>query len=240
MARVSNSTVGKVVSLGNVEMDKKFGGGIPMGSLILIEGASDSGKSVLSQQLTWGTLKAGYRVTVMTTENTVKSLIRQMWSLSLEITDYLLLGRMKIFPVKAQRADDDENGAKSFQILLHAIREQKLQDLVIVDSITSFIAQSPIGEVVSFFQECMGYCSKGMTIALIAHSYAFDEATTIRISSMCDAHLRLKTETVGDRIMKTCEVAKIRGAQLSTGNVINFDVEPGIGMRIIPFSKASA
>ena len=75
-------TRGKAVSLGNPEMDKKFGGGIPMGSLILIEGASDSGKSVLSQQLTWGTLRAGYRVTVMTTENTVKSLIRQMWSLA--------------------------------------------------------------------------------------------------------------------------------------------------------------
>ena len=231
-------TRGKAVSLGNPEMDKKFGGGIPMGSLILIEGASDSGKSVLSQQLTWGTLRAGYRVTVMTTENTVKSLIRQMWSLSLEITDYVLLGRLKIFPIKAAAVTEDDE--KSFALLLSAIRRQKLQDLIIVDSVTSFIAQSSIRDVVAFFEECMGYCNKGMTIALIAHSYAFDEATTVRISAMCDAHLRLKTETAGDKIMKSCEVAKIRGAQLSTGNVINFDVDPGLGMRIIPFSKASA
>ncbi|MCH8206378.1 MAG: hypothetical protein IH956_05180, partial [Chloroflexi bacterium] len=41
----------KVVSTGNVEIDKKMGGGIPVGSMTLIEGESDSGKSVLSQQM---------------------------------------------------------------------------------------------------------------------------------------------------------------------------------------------
>jgi flagellar protein FlaH len=33
-------------------------------------------------------------------------------------------------------------------------------------------------------------------------------------------------------------VAKVRGAARTTGNVITFDVEPGWGMRIIPFSRA--
>ena len=226
----------RVITSGNTELDKKLGGGIPMGSLILVEGASDSGKSVFAQQITWGTLKAGNRVTVMTTENTVKSLIRQMWSLNLDITDYCLLGRLKIFPLKVMQA---EGGAdKSFRPLLDAIKTQKLQDLVIIDSVTSFIAHSSVTEVVGFFEETMSYCSKGMTVCLIAHSYAFDEATTVRIGSMCDAHLQLKTENAGDRIMKSLVVAKVRGAQLSTGNVINFDVEPSLGMKIVPFSKA--
>ena len=86
----------------------------------------------------------------------------------------------------------------------------------------------------------MDYCSSGMTIALIAHSYAFSESTLVRISSMCDTHLRLRTEAVGDRLMKSLEIAKIRGAEQTTGNIINFDVNPGMGMRIVPFSRASA
>ncbi len=228
----------KVVSTGNPEIDKKLGGGIPMGSLILIEGASDSGKSVLAQQLTWGTSRMGYLVTVMTTENTVKSLIRQMISLNLDITDYVLLGRLKIFPIKAMQAQ--EGSAKTFDSLMAGIRAQKLQDLVIVDSITSFIAHASVEQVVAFFEECMGYCNNGMTMALIAHSYAFEETTTVRISAMCDTHLRLKTENTGDRIMKTLEVAKVRGAQMNTGNVISFDIDPGLGMRIIPYTKARA
>ena len=36
----------RVISTGNVEIDKKLGGGIPEGSLILIEGSSNAGKSV--------------------------------------------------------------------------------------------------------------------------------------------------------------------------------------------------
>ena len=36
------------------------------------------------------------------------------------------------------------------------------------------------------------------------------------------------------------EIAKIKGAELSTGSIISFAIEPGIGMRIIPISKARA
>ena len=62
----------------------------------------------------------------------------------------------------------------------------------------------------------------------------------IRIRSLCDAHLVLKMEQVGERLVKIMEVAKVRNADQSTGNVISFDVEPGMGMKIIPISKAKA
>ncbi len=234
----AKTTSTKVVTTGSSEIDKKLGGGIPMGSLVLIEGASDSGKSVLTQQITWGTLHNGFTVTMMTTENTVKSLIRQMKSLNLDVMDHVLLGRLKIFPIRTVQNEQGET--RPFKPLIGAIRTQKLADLIIVDSITSFIANAKVEQVVGFFEDAMGYCNKGMTVALVAHSYAFDESTTVRISAMCDAHLRLKTENSGDRIMKTLEVAKIRGANMSTGNVISFDVDPGLGMRIIPFTKAKA
>jgi len=32
----------------------------------------------------------------------------------------------------------------------------------------------------------------------------------------------------------------VRGAQKMTGNIIAFDVDPGLGMKIIPVSKAQA
>jgi flagellar protein FlaH len=57
---------------------------------------------------------------------------------------------------------------------------------------------------------------------------------------MCDAHLRLRVEEVGTQLVKVLEVAKVRGAAKSTGNIISFDVEPNLGMRIIPVTKAKA
>ncbi len=47
-------------------------------------------------------------------------------------------------------------------------------------------------------------------------------------------------EEVGDQVVKALEVSKIRGAEKSTGNVISFDVEPNLGMRIVPITRAKA
>ena len=77
-----------VVSTGNAELDSKMGGGIPLGSLTLIEGDSGAGKSVLSQQLLWGSLQDGFKAAVFTSENSIKSLIRQMQSLNLDVLDF--------------------------------------------------------------------------------------------------------------------------------------------------------
>ena len=67
-----------IVSTGNRDVDEKLGGGIPEKSLILIEGPSASGKSVLTQQLTWGSLYDNHKVILYTTERTVSSHISQM------------------------------------------------------------------------------------------------------------------------------------------------------------------
>lgn len=227
---------GGVIETGNSEMDKKLGGGIPVGSLIFIEGQSDAGKSVFTQQLTWGSLRAGYRVTMLSTENTVKSMLRHMASLNLDVTDYLLLGRLKIFQIRAMHAQEGTENA--LRALLRAVQSQLAQDLVVVDSITSFVAHTPAEKVIAFFEECKLFTDQGKTVALVAHSYAFNEGMLVRISSMCDAHFKLAIEPMGAKLIKTLEVSKVRGAQLSTGNVISFDVEPGVGMRIIPVTKA--
>ena len=224
------------ISTGSAEIDKKLGGGIPIGSLIIIEGQSDSGKSVFTQQLSWGSLRNGHRVSMLSTENTVKSMLRHMDSLNLDVLDYVLLGKLKIYPVKATRREEDA----ALHALLDAVQLLWEEDLIIIDSITSFVAHASSEQVIAFFEGCKTFTDQGMTIALIAHSYAFNEAMLVRISSMCDAHFKFTLESMGEKLIKTLEVAKVRGAQLGTGNIVSFDIEPGWGMRIIPFSKAKA
>ena len=227
------------VSTGNVEFDKKMGGGIPLGSLTLVEGQSGGGKSVLVQQLTWGGLKDGLRVLFYTTENTTRSLLKQMDDLGLNIEDYFLLGRLNIFAVP--QAFSEDQSRQVFQVLRQHIAQQADDfDVVIVDSLTTFVSNVPDKETLTFFTLCKEFCDQEKTLIFTMHSYAFNETMFIRLRSICDAHLRLKVEEVGDRLIKTLEVAKIRGAEKSTGNVISFDVEPNLGMRIVPISKAKA
>lgn len=227
----------RIISTTNGEFDKKLGGGIPTGSLIIAEGQSDSGKSVFIQQLLWGGLKGGLKSCLITTEDTVRSMIRQMQSLNMDIQDYFLLNHMNIVPVKAVRSKNEDNGYKGIQEIL---KKQKAFDFIAIDSLTSFITTSSDSATISFFEDCKYLCNEGTTLAVVAHSYAFNQSLLVRISSMCDAHLKLTLENMGDRLIKTMEVSKVRGAEKSTGNIISFDVEPGWGMKLIPFTKAKA
>src|SRR5690554_7439984 len=82
-----------ILSTGNTELDKKIADGLPLQSLSLIEGENDTGKSVLTQQIIWGALKQGFNVDLFSTENTSKSFLTQMESMSFDISDYFEIGR---------------------------------------------------------------------------------------------------------------------------------------------------
>ncbi len=229
----------RAVTTGNVEFDKKMGGGIPLGSLSLVEGQSGGGKSVLVQQLTWGGLKSGLRILYYTTENTTRSLLKQMDDLGLSVEDYFLLGRLNIYAVP--QAFSEEQSLQVFELLRQHIAQQSDDfDVVMIDSLTTFVSNVPDKETLTFFTLCKQFCDEQKTIIFTMHSYAFNETMFIRLRSICDAHLRLKVDEVGDRLIKTLEVAKIRGAEKTTGNVISFDVEPNLGLRIVPITKAKA
>jgi len=73
---------------------------------------------------------------------------------------------------------------------------------------------------------------------VVLHSDAVEAEFINPIRAMCDADLQLCSEQDGQRLVKTLQVAKIRGAASVTGAIVGFDVEPGWGMRVIPISKA--
>jgi flagellar protein FlaH len=220
------------------EVDEKLGGGIPLGSLCLVEGHSDAGKSVLCQHLTNGTLVTGETsVAYYTTENNVRSLISQMDSLALDVLDHFLADHLRIFPLTFKHSM--RGGQKPFHVLTHhfSLLPQEFK-LIIVDSITLLVAHSNTVAIIDFFSRCKGMCDDGRTIILVAHSYAFEEDILSRTRSLCDARFRLKLEQVGDNMIKLMEVLKVRGAERPTGDVVSFDIEPKLGMRIIPLAKA--
>jgi flagellar protein FlaH len=219
-------------------VDEKLGGGIPLGSLCLIEGHSDAGKSVLCQHLAHGTLISGdTSVAYYTTENNVRSLISQMDSLSMAVLDHFLADHLRIYPLIFR--SNMQSGQTPFHVLTHHF--SRLPDnfrLIIVDSITLLITHSNPVAIIDFFSRCKSLCDEGRTIIAVAHSYAFEEEMLSRTRSLCDARFRLRLEQVGDRMVKLLEVLKVRGADRPTGDVVSFDIEPKVGMRIIPLAKA--
>ncbi len=223
----------KLISTGNYDLDNKMGGGVPFGSLTLIEGDSGAGKSVLSQQMMYGCLVDGLKLSLFSSENSVKSLVKQMRSLNMDVLDYLLLDKLRIFPIETARL-----GREAPPMLLKAMKNERGREMILVDSLTSSIPSSSDKEVLGFFEDSKRLCADGTTVMVIIHTHGLTRELLTRLRSLCDAHLQLRTEEVGNKLVKTLEVTKVRGAEQTTGNIVSFEVEPGWGIRVIPINKA--
>ena len=162
-----------------------------------------------------------------------------MGSLSLEVTDYFLVNQMRIHVMHISSKNIDAD--TTFSLLaqhIHGLPEEF--KVIVVDAVTNIVTHSQETSIIDFFSSCKAFCDDGSTLFIVVHSYAFDEKMLIRVRSLCDAHLTLRLEQVGERLVKMMEVSKVRNAERTTGNIISFDVDPGLGMRIIPISKAKA
>ena len=81
-----------------------------------------------------GCLVDGYQLSFFTSENTVRSLVKQMRSLNLDIQEYLLLGKLRVFPVETSHLGNDAP-----TVLFNALKTEKKREMIFVDSLTSFI-----------------------------------------------------------------------------------------------------
>ena len=218
----------RMISTGNSNLDFRRGGGIPRGSLTLIDGQSGAGKSVFTQQLTWGALKYGRRVVLYSNENTKESLLGQMESLGMDVTDHLARGKLQVLDIPASRLD--QQTSPNLDMLLRDIDRLRDCDMVVVDSLTGFLGRPADDEVIPFLTHCKQFYSQGKTLVTTIHSNVFGDSALGRMISICDVYLRLRIETAGDRLVKRLEVNKVRGASKVTGRIITFDVEPGVGI----------
>ena len=226
------------ITTGTIELDRRLGGGIPYNTVMLIEGQDASGKSTFAQQFIWGTLNSGQKACIYTTEQNVHSFLRQMESLGQDLTDYFLLNEIQVFPISASGDMSDPDAILDTRT--RHIVAQVDPRLIVIDSITTFVSRAGGDQIQNFFSELKRICMRGQVIACTVHENAFDEEYVLRVRSICDAYLRLRVSASGTNLIKTLEVAKIRGAELRTGNITGFEVEPGLGIRIIPVSRAQA
>ena len=226
------------ISTGVAEIDKKIDGGIPFGSLTLVEGESDTGKSVLMDQVTWGAMKQGLNVDLYSTEVTTAEFLSQMESLNLDISDYYAWGYFRLFPLPAEGVQWSEAEMNAVLKRVAEYMGQSRAEVHIVDSLTLCAKHASPEMVLTFLTGCKELADTGKTVLIVLHSYAFEEDILVRIRSVCDAHLVMRKSLIGDKFVMVMETVKVRGARKTSNNMVSFEVHPGIGMKIIPISMA--
>jgi len=238
------------ISTNNRELDNAFGGGIPIPSLVLMEGNNDSGKTVIAQQFLYGAMYGDLDATVLTTENTTRSFLAQMKLLHLDVDRPFIEGRLRVIPIHVKNIVWTQFRLSRLLTTLTTSIQQNQSKFFLIDSLTYVFAEAGLDDILTFFSRLKKLTEPdspdavgGKTVIGTLHSNFHGEESEqllVRIRALCDAHIKLSKDVASGQIVRRIEVAKLKGSQLMTNKVNSFEIHPAFGVRIVPTSEALA
>ena len=233
----------KLIRSGYMPLDEKLGGGIPLGSLTMIQGEPGAGTSILCQHLAYEALVDGHGIAYFTSEYTGKSLYTQMAAFDRDTLSYFRKRKVDMRALEGSAPNWDPTRCENPDrlIALLAVEIEGLPEeykVVILDPMTNLARLCEVRSIMNFFSYCKKLCGNdGRTIILRTHSYTFEPKVVSRVEDVCDGHFDLRAEEVGLKQVKMLRVRKAHNSVMSSGNMISFEVTPGIGMRNVPASR---
>lgn len=231
----------EIISCGNEEFDRMFGGGIPFPSLMLIEGGHGTGKSVIAAQFMKGLLENKKNVLCIT-ENTVKEYIENMKSITFNFSTPFLQNRLTIMPLHMYGVKWNKEQS---QYLLPVIGKYmgnsfKETNVVVIDSMTLLTIFTDNTKILEFFTQCKYLVSSGMSIILTMHPDDIPADIALRVKGSVDCYLKLESTTIGGKAVKTLKVIKLIGSKEPSEYSFAFEVDMIFGVKIVPISTANA
>jgi flagellar protein FlaH len=230
------------VSTGNEEVDRQMGGGLPLPSLILIEGDHGTGKSSMSAQFMNGLLRSERKVLFITTESATRDYIEKMKMITYDFRKDFLRNRLSILPVNIDGVS--WSAVRSKQLLpvigkYMSINSKKF-DAVMIDSLSALTMHADTSSTLDFFTKCKNFVSKGMTVIITIHPKAVPAEVAMQVRSTCDGYMRITPTTIAGKSVKVMEIVKLIGSSSQVSSQFSFDVDTSFGIKIVPLSMANA
>jgi len=233
---------------GRDRLDKELGGGMPPGSIVLMEGDYGAGKSALSQRFAYGLCEEGATVTFLSTELTVGSFLEQMHSLDYGMVDHMLDENVlflhaDIGDSKSTFSDEEEEDRMD---LLKRLMEAEVMwdsDVIIIDTFDAILRNDPkfealvreneerqaALEIISFFRDII---ADGKVIVLTVDPTTLDEEAIGPFRSIADVFLELEMVEVGNDVRRQISVLRFAGMGEQVGDTIGYSVRSGTGIVI--------
>ena len=225
---------GTRISTGSDYIDKVMRGGIPLGSVTLIEGPSGAGKSVLCQHVVAGALMADLLVAYYTNNDDINVVADNMASLGLDISEDVESEQLRFFPL-SQFGEWRNDPSLLFGPLKAHINERISEgvDLVVLDDFTAAVSRGDSRHSVGFVADCKTMSRRGLTIVATVHTSAFDKELIWRFHRLFDAHVSLslegKKQGQNMDVINLLEVKKVQNLAPTQNNTVYFRVNTELG-----------
>jgi circadian clock protein KaiC len=199
-----------VVSSGVPTLDKTLGaGGFYRASTVLVSGGAGTGKSSIASHFVTAAARRGERSLYVALEESQSEIVRNMRSVGIMLGP-LLAKDMLRFHVSRPTA----YGLEMHLASIHQVVTRYQPSVVVVDSVTTFLAMGPRSEVTSMIVRLVDFLKmKGITLVMTVLVKAGEEtdATGVNVSSLVDVWLTLSNAVAGGERTRVLSIVKARG-----------------------------
>ncbi len=216
------------IQIPNDELHRRLGGGIPSGSIMLIEGDRGTGKSIFSQRLLYGFLRNNHTASYISSQYTTPEFINQMESLGYSIITDLIRRRLifvSVYPLLV-------GVSKREKFLTRFLSESRIwdRDVVIIDSISSLLpATLNEDELRRLADHIKKLSSLGKVIMLTVNPNDIDGDILRILEEISTILVRLQVKVFGGDLKNSATIVKYNNAMGIFQKIIPFRVEPRVG-----------
>ena len=228
-------------------LESQLGGGIPHGTIVLLEGSYGAGKSAMAQRFSYGFCETGSAVTLVSTELPVRGFLQQMASLGYDVEDHLLDEQLLYLYADVESGSGlttDESGKRK-QLLNRLMGADAIwaADVVLIDTFDTLLRNDPqfvslvrqnderqaALEVISFFRDVV---SDGRSVVLTFDPSTLDDEALAPFRAIADVYLKLEMIEVGREIRRHIDVKRFAGKGERVGERVGYSVRDGTGIVI--------
>ncbi len=231
----------RIISTSNEEVDRQLGGGLPIPSLVLIEGDHGSGKSVVVAQFMQGLLDASMKI-LLISENNVREYISKMGTIQYNFAIPFLSNKLSIVPLHVYGVKWSKRQSRLLLPVISryiSVNNDRF-DVIAIDSLSLLTMYANDENILDFITRCKHMVSNGKTIIITIHSRTLLDDVAARVRSASDCYIRLKSVSIAGRDVKSMEIIKLIGAQARVTSQFAFEIDPSFGIKIVPIAAANA
>ncbi|WP_048055938.1 ATPase domain-containing protein [Pyrococcus sp. ST04] len=217
------------IDLKGDELHRRLGGGIPAGTIMLIEGDRGTGKSILSQRLLYGFLMNGYTASYISSQYTTVEYVKQMMSISYDVIPFLIRKKLvfvSLYPLLSGVSEERK-------FLSRLLGEPRLweQDVVVIDSFSSVLSrEQEVRSVRNFLMYIKRLSSLGKVVILTANPEELPRDILFLLEEASTLLMRLNVRVFGGDLKNSATIVKYNNAKGVFQKIIPFRVEPKVGL----------
>jgi circadian clock protein KaiC len=200
------------ISLGNADLDAMCGGGMYRDALMMITGATGTGKTLIGLQFMVAGIQAGERVLYLSFEESRWQLERNAAAWGMDLTGSEHQGNLKIVSRYPARV-----GLEDLLVELKHTVEEFAPKRLVLDSITAVEHNAPQNAFREFSVGLSGYLkARGvatMMTTTLPNLLGGDHATDLYLSTIADAIIALRYFDLDSQVRRAILVLKVRGSQ---------------------------